>query len=54
MLWRGGMGALLQAPALVISEGYATAESLSQSLGFATIAAFDAANLVHVAKALRR
>ena len=50
----GGMGALVQAPALVISEGYATAGSLSQSLGFATIAAFDAGNLVHVAKALHQ
>lgn len=50
----GGMGALVQAPALVISEGYATAGSLSQSLGFATIAAFDAGNLVHVAKALQQ
>lgn len=44
----------MQAPALVISEGYATAGSLSQSLGFATIAAFDAGNLVHVAKALHQ
>ena len=50
----GGMPALAQAPALVISEGYATAGSLSQSLGFATIAAFDAGNLVHVAKALQQ
>jgi antirestriction protein ArdC/phage/plasmid primase-like uncharacterized protein len=50
----GGMGALVQAPALVISEGYATAGSLSQALGFATIAAFDAGNLVHVAKALQQ
>jgi phage/plasmid primase-like uncharacterized protein len=48
----GGMPALAQAPALVISEGYATAGSLCQTLGFATVAAFDAGNLVHVAKAL--
>jgi putative DNA primase/helicase len=50
----GGMPALAQAPALVISEGYATAGSLSQSLGFATIAAFDAGNLVHVTRALHQ
>jgi phage/plasmid primase-like uncharacterized protein len=48
----GGLDALAKAPALVIGEGYATAGSLSQSLGFATVAAFDSGNLVHVAKAL--
>jgi len=44
--------ALAKAPALVIGEGYATADSLSQTLGFATVAAFDSGNLVPVAKAL--
>lgn len=48
----GGMAALDKAPALVIGEGYATASSLSQSLGFATVAAFDSGNLPGVAKAL--
>ena len=48
----GGMEALAQAPALVIGEGYATASSLSQTLGFATVAAFDSGNLPYVAKAL--
>lgn len=48
----GGMDELAKAPALIIGEGYATASSLSQSLSFATVAAFDAGNLVHVAKAL--
>jgi phage/plasmid primase-like uncharacterized protein len=48
----GGMAALARAPALVISEGYATASSLSQALGFATVAAFDSGNLPLVAKAL--
>jgi len=48
----GGMAALAKAPALVISEGYATASSLSQALGFATVAAFDSGNLSLVAKAL--
>ncbi len=49
----GGLDALVKVPALVIGEGYATASSLSQTLGFATVAAFDSGNLVHVAKALR-
>jgi antirestriction protein ArdC/phage/plasmid primase-like uncharacterized protein/predicted RNA methylase len=48
----GGMDALAQAPALVISEGYATAASLSEALGQATVAAFDSGNLPHVARAL--
>jgi putative DNA primase/helicase len=48
----GGIDALARAPALVIAEGYATASSLSQSLGFATIAAFDSGNLPRVAMAL--
>jgi putative DNA primase/helicase len=37
----------------VIAEGYATAATLSQILGFATVAAFDSGNLVSVAKSLR-
>ncbi|MCM0185286.1 toprim domain-containing protein, partial [Pseudomonas aeruginosa] len=48
----GGMDALAAAPALVISEGYATAASNSEALGFATVAAFDSGNLPHVARAL--
>ena len=48
----GGLEALARAPALVIAEGYATAASLSRSLGFATVAAFDSGNLPLVAKAL--
>jgi putative DNA primase/helicase len=48
----GGLDALAKAPVLLISEGYATAGSLSQTLGFATVAAFDSGNLVPVAKAL--
>jgi putative DNA primase/helicase len=49
----GGNDRLKDAPALVIGEGYATAASLAQSLGFATIAAFNSGNLVHVATALQ-
>jgi hypothetical protein len=40
----GGNDRLKDAPALVIGEGYATAASLAQSLGFATVAAFFDAN----------
>lgn len=46
-----GMGQALRAPALVICEGYATACSVAESVGFATIAAFDSGNIVAVAKA---
>jgi phage/plasmid primase-like uncharacterized protein len=51
----GGQGlvALEKAPAIVIGEGYATADTLSQSLGYATVAAFDSGNLPNVAKQLR-
>ena len=48
----GGLDTLAKAPALVIGEGYATASSLRQTLGFATVAAFDSGNLFPVAKAL--
>lgn len=50
----GGMDALARAPALVIAEGYATANSLASSLGHATVAAFDAGNLPAVAAALHK
>lgn len=48
----GGIEAVSKAPALVIAEGYATAATLAESLGYATVAAFDSGNLGHVAKAL--
>ena len=48
----GGLDALAQAPVLVIGEGYATAGTLAQTLGFATVAAFDSGNLLPVATAL--
>ena len=47
-----GENALKQAPVLVIAEGYATAVTVSQTLGTATIAALTASNLEAVAKAL--
>ncbi len=37
----GGMEGLSKAPAIVIAEGYSTACSLSEALGFSTVAAFD-------------
>ena len=49
----GGMEGLSKAPAIVIAEGYSTACSLSEALGFSTVAAFDSGNLPAVAKALR-
>ncbi len=48
-----GLEALKAAPVIVLGEGYATADTLSQSLGFATVAAFDSGNLGPVAKQLR-
>lgn len=48
----GGLEALSAAPALVIGEGYATAKTVSEELGYSTVAAFDAGNLPAVAKAL--
>jgi antirestriction protein ArdC/phage/plasmid primase-like uncharacterized protein len=47
-----GLDELARAPAVVIGEGYATAASLRQALGFATVSAFDSGNLVAVAFAL--
>jgi putative DNA primase/helicase len=49
----GGFDALAKAPAIVIGEGFATAGSLSETLGFPTVSAFDSGNLVLVAKALQ-
>jgi len=49
----GGLKALKKAPAIIIAEGYATADSLSQALGYATVAAFDSGNLLNVAQQLR-
>lgn len=50
----GGMPELAKTPALVICEGYATAASLKQSLGYATVSAFDSGNLAMVAQALHQ
>jgi putative DNA primase/helicase len=47
-----GLTALDAAPAIVIAEGYATADTLSQVLGYSVIAAFDSGNLPKVAKDL--
>lgn len=48
----GGMDGLKSAKVFVISEGYATAATLSECLKMPVIAAFDAGNLVSVAKSL--
>ncbi|MDO8894619.1 zincin-like metallopeptidase domain-containing protein [Nitrosomonas sp.] len=47
-----GLTSLDAAPAIVIAEGYATADTLSQALGYPVIAAFDSGNLPKVAKDL--
>jgi len=47
-----GLTALDAAPAIVIAEGYATADTLSQALGYPAIAAFDSGNLPKVAQDL--
>ncbi len=49
----GGQDALKDAPAIVIGEGYATMATITEDLGYGTVAAFDAGNLIHVAKALK-
>ena len=47
-----GLTALGAAPAIVIAEGYATADTLSQALDYPVIAAFDSGNLPKVAQDL--
>ncbi|PSJ16486.1 zincin-like metallopeptidase domain-containing protein [Nitrosomonas supralitoralis] len=47
-----GLTALDAAPAIVISEGYATADTLSQALDAPVVAAFDSGNLSKVAQVL--
>ncbi|MDV6342499.1 zincin-like metallopeptidase domain-containing protein [Nitrosomonas sp. Is35] len=47
-----GLTALDAAPAIVIAEGYATADTLSQALDYPVIAAFDSGNLPKVSKDL--
>ncbi|SDU23518.1 zincin-like metallopeptidase domain-containing protein [Nitrosomonas ureae] len=44
--------AIKTAPVIVIAEGYATADTLSQALGYPVIAAFDSGNLPKVAQDL--
>ena len=48
----GGLAALDRAPVIVLAQGYASAVSLTQALGFACVAGFTAGNLPAVAKAL--
>ncbi len=47
-----GLTALDATPAIVIAEGYATADTLSQALDYPVIAAFDSGNLPKVAQDL--
>ncbi|HWT29276.1 MAG TPA: toprim domain-containing protein, partial [Methylophilaceae bacterium] len=49
-----GLDELANVPAIVIAEGYATAATLRQTLGYATVSAFDSGNLAPVAQALHQ
>lgn len=49
----GDMKSLESVPAIVLHEGYATAATNTEALGFPTVATFDAGNLPVVAKALK-
>ncbi len=49
---KGLDAAINKLPAIVIAEGYATADTLSQALGYPVIAAFDSGNLPKVAQDL--
>ena len=48
----GDINSLKEVPAIVVQEGYATAATSTDILGFPTVAAFDSGNLSHVVKAL--
>lgn len=48
----GGLEAVAAAPVLIVAEGYATAASIAEASGQATVAAFDSGNLLPVVKAL--
>ncbi len=50
----GGVNALKDSAAIVIAEGYATADTLSQVLKYPTVAAFDSGNLKSVAEQLHQ
>ena len=49
---QGLEAAINTTPAIVIAEGYATADTLSQALDYPVIAAFDSGNLSKVAQDL--
>ena len=49
---QGLEAAINTTPAIVIADGYATADTLSQALDYPVIAAFDSGNLSKVAKDL--
>lgn len=47
------LGSLQAAAVVLVAEGYATAASLHMAMGWPVAVAFDAGNLLHVAKAMR-
>ena len=48
------VGDVVESAVLLVAEGYATAASLHEATGYPVAVAFDAGNLAHVAKALRK
>jgi putative DNA primase/helicase len=51
-LWHQ-IGSLAGASAILVAEGYATAASVHEATGRPTAVAFDAGNMIHVARALK-
>ncbi|CAM4497697.1 MAG: DNA primase TraC [Legionella sp.] len=49
----GGFENLSQAPAIIITEGYATAATIKQALEFPIVCGFDSGNLIAVAQGLK-
>ncbi|ABX51823.1 domain of unknown function DUF1738 (plasmid) [Shewanella baltica OS195] len=49
----GDLSALAKAPTLIIAEGYATADTVSEAAAQPVVSAFDASNMIAVAKSLR-
>ncbi|MGE9765321.1 zincin-like metallopeptidase domain-containing protein [Pseudomonas sp. PDM20] len=49
----GGVKSLEAAPVIVVSEGYATADTVSQILGYPTVASFDSGNLPSIGRQIR-
>ncbi|MGI2002094.1 zincin-like metallopeptidase domain-containing protein [Shewanella frigidimarina] len=49
----GSLDDLSKAPIIIVAEGYSTSDTISEAAGQPVVSAFDAGNLVEVAKSLR-